>query len=659
MRGIQNMNFHPLANISPLLDGQPFSDLIADIGRNGVLVPIWTLNGEILDGRNRWRASQAAGVDCPMCEYDGDDALGFVLSLNLHRRQMSANQLAYVALDIEKYEAVLAKERQIGRPADSVVGFTPPQAEDAGKAREKAAAAVGGSPSDEQHAKKIESTAPALAEEVNAGGGRDLPLDLPVQMHQCGELRLVKNSFQKEKQDKTHLLAATDSIQMANENNLLYDKFGTANPDDVALAISIQKHGIKEPLVITADGVLLSGHRRLSAAKALCLEVVPVHRLNDVFFNEMDAKTRVTTLRLYNQQREKSPGERLREKMLEIVPEEAHSALLTRRSQIVRMKNLPGSNVLIGAEKKRAAITTRQFLTKAQKVIEENRLYWPLTVRRVHYLLLNDPPLRHDKKPDSKYANDKSSYKALTDLLLRARLKGVVPMESIEDTTRPIQLGGGFSTFEQFVAQETNNFLSGYSRDLMQGQPHHVEIMLEKNALRTVIESVARQYNIPVTTGRGFSSLSPRHGLAQRYRRSGKEGLVILMLTDFDPDGDEIAASFARSMRDDFGIAINKIRPVKVALTAEQVAEYNLPSDMLAKITSPNYKKFLQRYRSTKVAELDAAPVTLLQTKLKEVIESVIDVAEFNAQVEMEKQDSAHIEAYRQVVLEAINGTQD
>jgi len=38
----------------------------------------------------------------------------------------------------------------------------------------------------------------------------------------------------------------------------------------------------------------------------------------------------------------------------------------------------------------------------------------------------------------------------------------------------------------------------------MQGQKIHVEIMLEKNALRTVIETVAREYCIPCTTGRAF-----------------------------------------------------------------------------------------------------------------------------------------------------------
>jgi hypothetical protein len=235
--------------------------------------------------------------------------------------------------------------------------------------------------------------------------------------------------------------------------------------------------------------------------------------------------------------------------------------------------------------------------------------------------------------------------------LLRARLTGDIEWRAIEDSTRPIQLGGGFSTAEEFIQQETDGFLVGYSRNLMQGQTHHIEIMLEKNALRTVIESVAREYNIPVTTGRGFSSLSPRYDLYKRYQRSGKRKLVLLMLTDFDPDGEEIASSFARSLRDDFGI--KNIHPIKVALTANDVRNNDLPSDMDAKVSSPNYQKFVKKY-GTKVVELDAAPVKLLQASLRSAIESVIDIAEFNAQVDLDKQDAANIEAHRQVVFEAL-----
>ena len=381
---------------------------------------------------------------------------------------------------------------------------------------------------------------------------------------------------------KTGLLDfPVSDIVLGAENDLLYDRFGIANADDRELTISIRDNGIQEPLVVSADSVLLSGHRRFAAAKYLGLKAVPVRVAQDVSFNALSTTERLEVLRRFNQQREKSPGERIREKLLDIEPAQAHRDLTLRKAKIRAMDGASPCNVIMGKVKKRARITTLQFLAAARRVVQENKEYWPLTVRRVHYLLLNDPPLRHDKKPGSTYANHQKSYDALTGLLIRARLTGDIPMQAIEDETRPIMLGGGFSTFEAFVAQETENFLAGYSRDLMQGQPHHVEIMLEKNALRSVIEAVAREYCIPVTTGKGFSSLPPRYDLFMRYKRSGKEKLVLLMLTDFDPDGEAIAASFARSLRDDFGI--ENIYPVKVALTAEDVKNNYLASDLDAK----------------------------------------------------------------------------
>lgn len=452
-----------------------------------------------------------------------------------------------------------------------------------------------------------------------------------------------------EKWDKSNF--PVSSIQVATENEQLYGPFGIANGDDADLVRSIRKNGIKEPLTLSADHVLLSGHRRLAAAKHLCLDIVPVRVLQDIVFFTLPAQERLEVLRLFNQQREKSPGERIKEKLLDIDPREAHIKL---KRLHLETKGKFESNIVMGAAKKRASITTKKFITKVNNVINENRLYWPLTVRRVHYLLLNDPPLKHDKKPDSTYKNDQRSYKILTNLLLRSRLSGDTPMESIEDTTRPIQLGSGYSTFEEFVGQQTKYFLSGYSRNLMQGQPNHIEIMLEKNALRSVIEQVARQYCIACTTVRGFSSLSPRYEMAQRFKQSGKACLVLLMLTDFDPDGEEIANTFAKSLRDDFNI--QEFRPIKVALTADDVKKHALPSDMNAKVSSPNHKKFFMKYGTKRVVELDAAPVTLLQSKLIEAINSVIDMDEFNAQKELEIQDSAHIEAHRQVVFEAIKG---
>jgi hypothetical protein len=456
------------------------------------------------------------------------------------------------------------------------------------------------------------------------------------------------NSSSK-KWDKSHF--PVNQIKVANENNYLYDRFAIANHDDQALYQSIKEVGIQEPLVITLDNYLLSGHRRISCARRLGHETVPV-RIIDKTFESLDKPERLALLRLYNQQRDKSTGEKIREKLLEIDKSEAHSKLLRRRVDLLTVSGGAKSNIKMGDTQRRSKITTIQFLNAVKSVIEESKEYWPVTDRRVHYLLLNDPPLKHDKKPKSKYVNDKASYKALTNLLVRARLNDEIPMRAIEDGTRPIQLGGGFETLEQFVGQETQNYLAGYSRDLMQGQPHHIEILLEKNALRSIIESVARNYCIPVTTTRGYSSLSPRFDLVQRFLRSGKSKLILLMLTDFDPDGEQIAQSFARSLRDDFGL--KNVHPVKVALTADDVKNHELPSDMDAKPTSPNYKKFIAEY-GVKAVELDAAPVDLLKSSLESAIQSFLDMDEFKAQIDLEAKDAVKIEVHRQLLFSSIS----
>lgn len=96
--------FHPLANIFPLIEGKAFEDLTADIAVNGVMEPVWLYQGQILDGRNRYRAAAAAGVAFPVRQYEGDNPTAFVVSLNLHRRHLNESQRAMVAAKLANLE---------------------------------------------------------------------------------------------------------------------------------------------------------------------------------------------------------------------------------------------------------------------------------------------------------------------------------------------------------------------------------------------------------------------------------------------------------------------------------------------------------------------------------------------------------------------------
>ena len=86
----------------------------------------------------------------------------------------------------------------------------------------------------------------------------------------------------------------------------------------------------------------------------------------------------------------------------------------------------------------------------------------------------------HSKKPvsGSRFLqrfrpNDYSSYHALGNLLLRARINGLVAWEAIEDSTRPMPWARGWDDREAFIAHEKKIFLWGYERQLMQSQRHH------------------------------------------------------------------------------------------------------------------------------------------------------------------------------------------
>jgi hypothetical protein len=177
-------------------------------------------------------------------------------------------------------------------------------------------------------------------------------------------------------------------------------------------------------------------------------------------------------------------------------------------------------------------------------------------------------------------------------------------------------------------------------------------VLVEKNTVAGICKPITANYCIPITSGRGFCSIPPRYEICRRYRRSGKGKLVLLIVSDFDPEGEAIAESFARSMRDDFGI--EDICPVKVALTREQVERFAIPPDMIAKEKSTNRKRFVDRHGEN-VWELEALQPKQLQELLDESIRSVIDLDAYNAEVEQEAEDAAKIESMRRTIRQMLS----
>lgn len=169
---------HELAGMFPLMTGGAFHGLVKSIRENGLLQPITLLGGQVLDGRNRLAACEAAGVEPRFVEYSAEcDPLDWVLAQNRDRRHLTINQLhAITAEYVPKYKE-RARERQerLGRELGGNPNKTLPacaqegSAEESGEATALAAKAAGIGQRGVADGYKLLKEAPDLHAEVKAG----------------------------------------------------------------------------------------------------------------------------------------------------------------------------------------------------------------------------------------------------------------------------------------------------------------------------------------------------------------------------------------------------------------------------------------------------------------------------------------------------------
>ena len=103
---------HEICKIFPKIEGTDFESLRLDILSNGLIQPVVLYEGKILDGRNRYSACLAADVPARFVEFEGDDPVRYVVSMNLKRRHLSTPQRAMIAATLSKFPAYRRAKRE-------------------------------------------------------------------------------------------------------------------------------------------------------------------------------------------------------------------------------------------------------------------------------------------------------------------------------------------------------------------------------------------------------------------------------------------------------------------------------------------------------------------------------------------------------------------
>jgi protein gp37 len=174
---------HPFAAKFPLIEGEEFDRLVSDVKTQGLRRPIVLSHDRavLIDGRNRYRACETAGVDLVFTtlpeRYTEQMIADFIMSENVERRHLNSGQKALAVLEYEAYTAALRKSKETqrktnqGGPGRSRAA-TPTDSSESKYQREsrtRAAAKVGVGGTTVSKAKAVQRDTPDLAAKVQSG----------------------------------------------------------------------------------------------------------------------------------------------------------------------------------------------------------------------------------------------------------------------------------------------------------------------------------------------------------------------------------------------------------------------------------------------------------------------------------------------------------
>lgn len=276
-----------------------------------------------------------------------------------------------------------------------------------------------------------------------------------------------------------------------------------------------------------------------------------------------------------------------------------------------------------------------------QKIISEYS-DMRLTIRQIFYRLASMEII----------TNTRSSYNTLDKALVRARQRGLIPFDAIEDRHRSFLGGqtpfpnhtpedvfqdalGDYENAEEIFEDSYRN----YNLPYWFNQPKYVEVWLEKDALSGVFQNITNKYHVCLAPSKGYASWSYLYEAAGRlgYMAKGEKELMILYFGDYDMRGLDIQQKLYEGLYS-FGLNVDVQR---VALTKEQISEYNLPPQPSKKLDTMA-RGWIAEHGDVSW-ELDALEPKTLMKVITEAIENNIDKTILDAR-------SKTIEASRQQI---------
>lgn len=262
-----------------------------------------------------------------------------------------------------------------------------------------------------------------------------------------------------------------------------------------------------------------------------------------------------------------------------------------------------------------------EMINLCNQIIEEfSAQGFELTLRQLYYQLV-----ARDVIP-----NNEKSYDNIGSLISDARLAGLIDWEAIVDRTRFLR---SLSHWDQ-PSEVIEAGAAQFNVDCWADQPKRLEVWVEKDALVEVVGKIARQFDVPFFSCRGYTSQSEMYGAAQRlvnYQKAG-QSVLIIHLGDHDPSG----LDMSRDIEDRLKMFCEyhdapDIELKRLALNKSQINSYKPPPNP-AKLTDCRAQKYIALH-GNQSWELDALNPKVIADMIR---------AEINKHVDKELFEKAH-----------------
>lgn len=274
-------------------------------------------------------------------------------------------------------------------------------------------------------------------------------------------------------------------------------------------------------------------------------------------------------------------------------------------------------------------------LNKVNEIIEDYQEQgYKLTLRQLYYQLVTKNVIEnHDRE-----------YKKLSRVLTEGRMAGLVDWDAIEDRLRRPQNVYTVSD----IPDALNDTYNQYRLNRQAGQPVHIEVWVEKDAISSVLKRVTQKYGVNILVNRGYGSVTAIKDAYDRFKWRVGDGkdVTILYLGDHDPSGLDMIRDINKRVCEmlEYDGYESNFEIVPIALTMEQIRKYNPPPNP-AKITDTRSPAYIEEFGKVSW-EVDALPPEVLNKLLDSEILKLLDKTKYDRIVSRERKEKAEIKLF-------------